>query len=341
LSSRRMGLLAVGHCLALALVGCAGAPSTLDPRGTPAARAADLWWQMFVVSMVVYGGVLALLFAALLLRRAPAGEAHEPLLRRGMHAVLGSNGLVVLGGIALPALVSVWLLVADVRTLAALTSPGPASLTVDVIGHQFWWEVRYAGEGFTTANDIHVPTGQVVQIRLSSTDVIHSFWVPQLAGKLDLIPGRTNTTWIEADTPGDYRGECAEYCGVQHARMAFVVVAEPAEQFAAWMANERQAAVAAVDPALARGAQVFALAGCINCHAIRYGAGATGAHAAPDLTHVGSRRTLAAGTLDNNLGNMAGWIGNPQALKPGNAMPAIALDGPDLVSLATYLESLK
>jgi cytochrome c oxidase subunit II len=183
--------------------------------------------------------------------------------------------------------------------------------------------------------------GQPVALRLSSPDVIHSFWVPQLMVKLDLVPGHVNTLTLQADHAGVYRGQCAEYCGLQHGRMAFLVIAEPPDQFAAWLEAQGQPARQPDDPFRLLGAQAFAREGCIHCHAIRYGAGPVGTAVGPDLTHVGSRRTLAAATLPNTLGHMAGWIGNPQALKPGNYMPALPLASESLRALAAYLESLE
>src|SRR5205823_825647 len=154
--------------------------------------------------------------------------------------------------------------------------------------HQFWWEIHYPDQQLTSANELHVPVGQPVRLTLRAADVIHSFWVPQLMGKLDLIPGQPNVTWLQADEPGVYRGECAEYCGLQHAHMGFLVIADPPDQFAAWVAAQRRPATQSADPAVLQGAQVFAREGCITCHAIRYGAGATGGQVGPDLTHLAS-----------------------------------------------------
>jgi len=251
---------------------------------------------------------------------------------------------VVVFGIALPGVVLLGLLWTDVRTLAHIANPPrQPSVTVDVIGHQFWWEFRYRSDtGIATSpNELHIPTGQSVMLRITANDVIHSLWVPQLMGKLDAVPFQTNTTWIQADTPGTYRGECAEFCGAQHAHMGFLVVADPPDQFASWFAGQRAPAASPADEVSAAGAQAFARAGCIECHAIRYGDTGVGSQIGPDLTHVGGRRSLAANTLDNNLGSLEGWIGNPQAIKPGNMMPVLPLDADTLRALATYLESLK
>jgi cytochrome c oxidase subunit 2 len=252
----------------------------------------------------------------------------------------GGAAWVVVGGAVLPALVitAVWLL--TVRSLGVLAGPtAPAALRIDVIGHDWWWEVRYPHHGFTTANEIHIPVGQPVQLVLTSTDVIHSFWVPQLQGKMDLTPGRVTTLWLRADSPGEYRGQCAEFCGVQHAKMAFLVIAQPPDQFDAWLDRQRQPASAPAAPLARQGEAVFLRSNCIECHTIA-GTSATGARG-PNLTHLASRRTLAAGTLANNRGNLGGWIVDPQALKPGNHMPPSRLSPADLHALLAYLESLE
>jgi cytochrome c oxidase subunit 2 len=190
-----------------------------------------------------------------------------------------------------------------------------------------------------TANEIHIPVGRPVMIRGTSNDVIHSLWVPNLHGKRDLIPSRTTTEWIQADSPGAYRGQCAEFCGLQHAHMALWVVAEPQEKFKAWMQQQLQPAVQPSDPVRQRGEQVFVNNACVFCHTIR-GTTAAG-QVAPDLTHFGSRKSLAAGTLPNNKGNLGGWISDPQSIKPGNHMATIAVNSEDLQPLLEYIEGLK
>jgi cytochrome c oxidase subunit II len=322
--------------------GC-GPVSMLDPRGPRSAAIADLWWRLFWIGLGVYLLVMLLLVLALVrqLRRRRAEEP-EPPVPVGRLAGLGSNGLVVTGGMLVPAIILALLLVFDLGTLGAIAEPpGPPAVTIDVVGHQYWWEVRYANEGVVTANEIHVPTGRPVLLRLTSADVIHSLWLPQLMGKMDLNPGATTTSWFQADQPGTYLGECAELCGLQHAHMRFQVVADSAADFTSWVQAQQQPATPPTDSDSASGAQTFARVGCISCHTIRYGAeSGVGGTIGPDLTHVGSRRTLAAGTLANSLGAMQGWIGNPQAVKPGNNMPVVPLDADALRSLAVYLESL-
>jgi cytochrome c oxidase subunit II len=301
---------------------------------------------MLGLAAIIYALVVALLLVALYRRRAPEPEdswadrltawAREPASR------FAGTTFVVAGGIALPVLVLIPLSVFTIRTLASTTVPGSEpGLTVEVVGYQFWWEVRYPEHGIVGANEVHIPVGQPVRLTLRSADVIHSFWVPQLMGKMDLVPGQTNATWVQADQPGAYWGECAEFCGIQHAKMAFLLVAEPPDQFAAWLEQQRRPAVEPTDPVARQGAQVFARDGCITCHAIQYGTGTVGGQAGPNLTHVGSRRTIGAGILPNTRGNLGGWIANPQAIKPGNKMPIQYLDSESLLAVVAYLESLK
>jgi cytochrome c oxidase subunit 2 len=214
---------------------------------------------------------------------------------------------------------------------------------IEVTGHQWWWELGYRGaspsDNFTSANELHVPVGRPVVIRLKADDVIHSLWVPSLAGKKDLIPGRTATMNFRADQPGRYRGQCAEFCGYQHAFMAFEVIAEPPAAYEAWAAAQRQPAPEPSDPTTRRGQEVFMRGACIMCHAIE---GTTAAaRKGPDLSHVGGRSTIAAGTLPNRPAEMARWIANPQDFKPGTNMPATSLSSDDMNALVAYLGSLR
>jgi cytochrome c oxidase subunit II len=329
-----------GAALALLLGACTGGPSLLDPRGVQAERTAVAWWSMLVVGGIIWAGVMLLLLLALV-RRRPRGDRWQ-LAPDYRHLPRGGLALIVAGGVALPVVVLTALSFVGSRVLAAQVAPDTApTLAVEVTAHQFWWEVHYPAEQILTANEVHVPVGQPVRLMLRSADVIHSFWVPQLAGKTDLIPGKTNAMWLRADTPGVYRGQCAEYCGLQHAHMAFLVIADPPDQYAAWVAAQQRPAAQPADPSVQAGAQVFARQGCITCHAIRYGAGDTGGKVGPDLTHLASRATLGAGTLDNNRGNLGGWIENSQAIKPGNPMPPMPMDGTSLQALLAYLESLQ
>jgi cytochrome c oxidase subunit 2 len=304
--------------------------STLEPHSHAASSIATLWWVMFVGSVVVLAVVLVLLFAGILLRRSDAGSR------------LGSGtALVGIGGLAVPAVVLVGLFA---LTLATIPDTSPASaaradLTVDVTARQWFWDVSYQREGIRDANEIHVPVGRTVNVRVHSGDVIHSLWVPELNRKIDVIPGKTNTVTLRADDAGVYRGQCAEFCGIQHAHMALYVVAEAPAAFARWVARERRPPPSQLPPRLARGRNVFMTSACLYCHTVA-GTQANG-KVGPDLTHIASRRSLGAGTLPNDPGRLAEWILDPQHVKPGNKMPGITLSGDRIELLLEYLETLK
>lgn len=256
---------------------------------------------------------------------------------------LGSLRTVVFGGIVLPALVLPVLLIVGLLVARGNAARGDEALAIRVIGEQFWWRVEYLGGDGTplaTANEVHIPVGIPVRLILESADVIHSFWVPALGGKLDMIPGRRNEMAIQADRGGVYRGQCAEFCGDQHAKMAFMVVADDPGGFEAWLAAERSPAIAPSDADIAAGASAFLAAGCGACHTVR-GTGAVGT-IGPDLTHVGSRRTIAAGTLPNDLPSRIAWIAGAQSIKPGSRMPSFTeLSTEELRLIATYLGALR
>jgi cytochrome c oxidase subunit 2 len=224
----------------------------------------------------------------------------------------------------------------------ALGATNGGAIRIEVNARQWWWEVKYSGSGreFELANELHLPAGRPVELVLLTEDVIHSFWVPSLAGKVDMIPGHRNRLVLRADEPGVHRGQCAEYCGGQHALMALFVVVQPEPDFERWLERQSGDAVAPADDFLARGRAAFMRGGCADCHTVR-GTEARG-DAGPDLTHVGSRRSLAAGVLENHVGTMAGWIAGTQALKPGSLMPdSRAYDGAELRALAAWLTSLE
>ena len=302
-------------------------PNALEPRGFPAERIADLWWFMFGLGTFVFVVVMVLLLIAVFRRR---GDRPSP--------PLGGTRFVITG-VLLSTVIIASVLGFTLYTLAEVAAP-PAvpAVAFEVVGHQWWWEIRYAGEEIT-ANELHIPVGVPVRLTLLSADVIHSFWVPQLSGKTDMIPGQVNYHWLLAEEPGIYRGQCAEFCGVQHARMAFFVVAEPEEEFRAWLGRMRSPAVEVTGELAQRGEQVFFAEGCVNCHSVR-GRQVTGEFG-PDLTHIGSRLSIGAGVLRNNFGNLAGWVANPQPLKPGNYMPPQKVDPRDLPALVTYLMGLE
>jgi cytochrome c oxidase subunit 2 len=354
------------HHARLLLQPVAVAPQTaLEAGGPGAARIGDLWNVMLLLGAITTVIVLVVMAIALFRRRGGhelPPEADRPADPRGELANVETGGRghegegrpeserkgtrwMLIGGVAFPAVVLVILLVFSLRTLSAV-SPRRASdapLTVEVIGKQWWWQVRYASADpsltFETANEIRIPVGTRVRVKLESSDVIHSFWVPGLQGKTDMVPGRINVTWLQADKPGVWRGQCAEFCGVQHAKMGLVVVAEPRERFEQWLSAQRRAALPPRDSIAASGLAAFVSTGCVLCHRVRGtpAAGRTG----PDLTHVGSRLTLAAGEFPNTRGHIQGWIGNPQALKPGSRMPAVALTSDQLHSIAYYLTTLR
>jgi cytochrome c oxidase subunit 2 len=217
-------------------------------------------------------------------------------------------------------------------------------VVIKITGHQWWWQVEYENEAepskmMTTANELHVPVGRPVKLNLQSSDVIHSFWVPNMHGKKDLVPGHPTDMWLRATQPGRFRGQCAEFCGLQHAHMRLTFVAEPSEQFDQWMQGQSSDAPPPVTPTAHRGLDVFMSNQCMMCHAIS----GTNARATvgPDLTHIGSRAMLASGAIPNTRGYLAGWIANPQNIKPGVRMPPNALASDDLNALLDYLESLK
>jgi cytochrome c oxidase subunit 2 len=321
-----------------ALLGCEqNGQSVLHPSGPGAERIAQLWWLMLAAGGAVFLLVLGVLYRAL----THPGHRVEPHKSDNDR---GPSKWVLAGGVALPLLVLVPLLVVTLQVLAALTLPKDKGvLEVVITGWQWWWDVQYTGETpesrLRTANELHIPVGRPVRVRLEADDVIHSFWVPALQGKMDLVPGQVNTTWIQADSAGVYRGECAEYCGLQHARMQFRVIALPADEFTAWRAAQQKPAVPAADSLSRAGHTVFMTAGCALCHSIR--GTAARSVAGPDLTHFASRSTIAAGTLPNTRGHLAGWIGNPQAIKPGNLMPRIPLRPEELRAVVAYLASLR
>jgi cytochrome c oxidase subunit II len=251
----------------------------------------------------------------------------------------------VVGAVALTVVIQIAFLVANFALGRAVAAPprDRQPIMIDVIGHQWWWEVRYQdpvpANQVTTANEIHVPVGRPVVLRMTARDVIHSFFAPNLFGKKDLIPGHTTQTWFQADTPGVYRGQCAEFCGHQHAKMAFLIIAEPQNQFAQWLGAQRNPAHPPSDTLQERGQLVFMSGSCAMCHAI--GGTPAGGRVGPDLTHLASRRTIAAATLRNTRGNLGGWVVDPQRIKPGAYMPPNNLEPADLRALLAYLESLK
>jgi cytochrome c oxidase subunit 2 len=246
-------------------------------------------------------------------------------------------------GVALSSVVLLATIIWTVVVFNAVAHPARhPMLTIEVTGRQWWWSAYYLNDdptqNFMTANEIHIPVGEPVRLRLLSGDVIHSFWAPALAGKTDMIPGRTNIMWLQADKAGRYRGECQEYCGLQHANMAFAVVAEPREQFERWRQAQLRLAAPPATPQQIEGQRIFTFK-CGACHTVR--GSEAGGSTGPDLTHLMSRRSLAAGAAPNNPGALSGWIGNPQGVKPGVHMPTLFLSGPELAAVRSYLLTLQ
>ncbi|MFP5377045.1 MAG: cytochrome c oxidase subunit II [Acidimicrobiia bacterium] len=301
----------------------------LDPQG-PAARAiADLWWAMLALGAATFVIFAAVLVAGLVRRRGPTD--HPPGDR--------PDRLIVLGGVVLPALVLVVVMALTVRTMRQVPATAPAhAVAVEVVGHRWWYEVRYPDHGVVTANEVHLPVGRPVELRLTSADVIHSFWIPVLGGKLDMLPDHV-TLVLEADRPGVHRSQCAEFCGLQHANMGLIAVVEAEADFDEWLAGQRAPAAAPASEVARRGQAVFSAGGCGTCHTVR-GTPAAG-QGGPDLTHLASRRTLAAATVPNTPEDLARWVRDPHEVKRGVVMPPARLDEGELAALLSYLGGLR
>lgn len=330
----------------LVLTGCAGRQqSMVDSAGPQAGRIEALWWFLLWLLGAIFVAVMTVLILAL--RRGTAATQREPVEAAHVPSERTECKLtrVVTAASITTALILLGLIIVSVATGKSISRLGQTKkgMVVEVIGNQWWWFVRYlddeVGRTVVTANEIHIPVGRPVMIRGTSKDVIHSFWAPNLHGKTDLIPSRVNTEWIQANTPGRYRGQCAEFCGAQHAHMALWIVAETPSQFESWMEHQRQPAVPPANPAAQRGQTIFLNTACVFCHTIA-GTPAMG-QTGPDLTHFGSRLTIAAGTLPNTKGHLGGWVTDPQNIKPGNRMATVPLKPDEVEPLLDYLESLK
>lgn len=330
-----------GALLALVLAaGCGGPQRALEPAGPAAERIAGLWWIMLAIASAVCVGVAILL--ALAVRRATSRARGEPA------GEIDGRTLVWTGGVVVPVLVLFTVLVLSFRAgtdVYPRVDGDERAVVIEVVGHQYWWEVRYPRHGITTANEIHIPAGVPVLFRVSAPDVIHSFWIPQLQGKIDMIPGQVHTLRVVADGPGRFRGQCAEFCGEGHALMALWVTAMEPAAFERWLAEWEPGAgrhAGGAGEAHARGREIFDAAGCAGCHAIPGSHGRPeAAHAAPDLTNLARRSTLAAGTLPNTREALRRWITAPDAVKPGSLMPPTPLPDPEMAALLDYLQSLR
>lgn len=319
----------------LFLAGC-GRQSIVSPRSPQAHDIQVLWWWMLGVAGVVFLGALGMLTVAWFRRETPG------LPFFGTREII-SQTLVLIFGIAIPLVVLVTLFgVSDIYLVSRTAPPNPRTtrLTVEVIGHQWWWQIEYPGTGAVTANEIHIPVATRVNVVARTADVIHSFWVPQLARKIDEIPGRRNRILLYADRPGSYRGQCAEFCGIQHANMALYVIAQPMAAFRRWLADTSAAARRPVAGAAVAGQRLFMADQCESCHTIR-GTSASYATVGPDLTHLATRSSLAAATITNAPAELERWILNPQAIKPGARMPDLGLSRAAAGQIVAYLDSLR
>jgi cytochrome c oxidase subunit 2 len=309
----------------------ASAVPVLDPASKDAAAIRSLFGVVFLICLAILI-VVVVLICALLFRSRVSGEQtpQQDFGRRRSEIVWAMPPVLI---VLMLSLLSAKLIVSDVAGADA----GDANIVV--VGHQWWWEVRYAGSGAVTANEIHIPIGRRLRVRVESADVIHSFWVPQLGPKMDMIRGHLNFVWLGANRAGTYEGACSEFCGDQHAWMRFIVIAEPETEFKQWLEHQARSAENPIAEAAQAGKNFFFAQTCANCHAIR---GTTSrATAGPDLTHLASRRQLAAGLLDNTPQNLARWLKNPQQLKPGCQMPNFSLTDDQVTQLVSYLEELR
>ena len=309
--------------------------TTFGPRADPATT---LTWGLMDISIAVVVIVTALVAVGMLVRRARAPNGELPPVSRGG---AGLNWIYI--GVALTVAVLIGSMIWTVQVLAEINSPAAKpALTIEITGHQWWWEARYlspqSDQDFTTANELRIPVGQPVLIKVMSADVIHSFWIPALTGKTDTIPGRINLGWMQASRPGVYRGQCTEYCGEEHAKMALYAIAQPPAAFEAWREDQVAPAAAPTDPEAVMGAALFN-DHCGACHEVR--GTSAGGLVGPDLTHIASRQTIASGILPNTPAALGGWISDPQTIKPGAKMPATNLSGPQLNAVVAYLGTLK
>lgn len=321
------------------LCACGGPQNTLDPAGPAAHNISTLSWIVYMIFLVVAVIMWALLIWVALRRRGTLAE-HEPI------DVGGGQDWIITGGFAIPFVILITIFVLGLKTLSAFPvhDGGHVTPEIRVTGHRWWWQLDYLGaspdHSFTSANEIHIPVGRPVDIELMSADVIHSFWVPRLHGKEDLIPGQPNAIRIQADQPGIYQGQCAEFCGAQHANMRLVVVAEPEAAYQSWIEGQLNDALQPSNGDQEVGQQLFMGKACALCHTIR----GTGAHGqiGPDLTHLADRKGIAANMLANNEANLEAWATHAQSLKPAAEMPNVTdFTGQQARALVAYLQSLK
>lgn len=306
---------------------------TLKPEGPIGRQIDSLFWPVFWIAVATFFIVEGALVFMVLRYRDRGGE------RTGPEQVHGNTRLEIAWTIV-PALLLAGIAVPTVSTILDLAKkPTGDFLRVEVKAHQWWWEYNYPADGVTTANELHIPVGKPVYISLRSEDVIHSFWVPKLAGKQDVVPGRTNYLTIEASHPGRYQGQCTEYCGLSHANMRLLVVAESREDFEDWLSDQKKDSIPPGDALTLAGEQLFVNGPCAGCHTIR-GTMAKGV-TAPDLTHFAARSVFAGAMFQLDHENLIKWLRDPPALKPGSRMPNYHLSESDIAALVAYLETLQ
>ena len=331
-------------CGVLLIAGCSAdnPQSIFDAKGPVAQRQLDLLWIIFWVAVFIFVIVIgALLYTVFRFRRKPG---------QGIPVQVHGNTKMEIGWTVVPSILLAVIAVPTVITQFYISNPPSGDqLQINVTAHQWWWEVEYPDSGVVTANELHVPVGVTVNVELISSDVIHSFWVPKLAGKMDILPGATTSQWFTADEVGEYYGQCAEFCGESHAWMRFRVIADTPEDFDVWTASQLAESVEPATPEETAGAALFLSKGCLACHTIS-GVPAAAGILGPNLTHLGSRTTLAAGIMDMSAANLKEWLIDPEEVKPGNVMsdealaytnPAFALSSDDVDNLVAYLQSLK
>jgi cytochrome c oxidase subunit II len=337
-ASHSASLIILAGCWQRAFADPGGVTNIFKPLSEPAQEIKEMSILVLAICAVIFLIMFGLLVYSLVrFRQRPGDEASEP------PQIYGSNQ-IELAWTVLPILIVFVLILATSRTIADIQNrkAAPGAVQATVIGHQWWWEIRYPELGIVTANELHVPTSdgskrQPTFLKLQSADVAHSFWVPQLAGKTDLIPNRENRMWIDPTQPGIYLGNCAEYCGMQHARMLIRVIVHPPGEFERWVAEQQRVAVD--EPSAQEGRRVFFANSCVNCHTIR-GTSAQGAFG-PDLTHLMIRQTLASGAAANTTETLRAWVRDPQKLKVGCLMPNMQLTDTEVDQIVSYLQTLK
>lgn len=315
-----------------------GSPmAVLFGGGAMARSIAPLLVGLLAVSVIVIVAISLLALFGVLRRRSRA-----PLIDTSVAAGPAATAWITVG-VGVSTAVLIGLIVWSTMTLARISRPSDRpDFTIAITAHRWWWSAKYENDDvsqiFAVANEIHIPVGKSVRFSLTSPDVIHSFWVPALGGKTDVVPGQTNVTWLKAERPGVYRGQCSEYCGQQHAHMAFAIVADPPDKFAVWRTGQLKPAAAPLDGSAAHAGEGEFLRHCALCHSVR--GSPAGGRVGPDLTHLMSRATLAAGAVPNNPGWLSAWIADPQHLKPGSLMPDLPLSGSNLADVRAYLLTL-